>query len=238
MDDLDNITIQAHVQIDKFKLVDPRPQTVKEPITVKIPTSPMKQIPAPPIITVNRPISPTSPNKDAMASSPTQTAKPTSPAPTVEKKITQSVSAPKIVKSSVGKSQTVPKPVPEPVESKGTVAQLNAIKNQMKMKFGNSHPKLEQMETSPVQPPTVKSPEPKAEVKHESTFDKIKKKVDFSSGLGSIEGSNQSVKDWSDSPERKTANIMAEIRKKISKKHKEDDKKEVVPEQKEIQVIP
>ena len=45
MDDLDNITLQAHHNIDKFKLVDQRP------ITIKIPTN--KKIPHPPSPTSN-----------------------------------------------------------------------------------------------------------------------------------------------------------------------------------------
>ena len=37
MDDLDNITLQAHHNIDKFKLVDQRPITIKIPTNKKIP---------------------------------------------------------------------------------------------------------------------------------------------------------------------------------------------------------
>lgn len=235
MDDLDNITIQAHVQIDKFKLVDPRNQALKEPITIKIPTSQNQQKVSPPKITVNEPMSPV--QNTNSTKNPVSPLSPSSPKPMTEvnNQPVMIASAPKIIKSSVGRKQTVPQqPIPEQRESQGTAAQLNAIKNQMKMKVENNHVQKVEVVQKPAPKPVISEPEwPK--VIPQPIEDKSPKRVEFSTGLGTVEDTNQSVKEWSDTPERKSANIMAEIRKKISKKQKEEDKKET-PEQKEIQV--
>ena len=241
MDDLDNITLQAHHNIDKFKLVDQRP------ITIKIPTN--KKIPHPP--------SPTS-NESSPLSSKPEVVKPevVKPDPSPAQQISHS--APKIIKSSVGRRSVPPesvpvevsKPVPE-IKPKGS-AQLEALKNAMREKSPNSPVLSRRLTPEPVKSPEpVRSPltsptGPASPVKISSPLPEPgdltpspeplpTKKVEFTPDLGSIEGSTQSVKEWSQSLERKAANSMAEIRKKISKKDKLEDKK-VLHEQKEIQV--
>lgn len=228
MDDLDNITLQAHVQIDKFKLVDPRQRKDPTPITITIPTTPIKNNLSPPIITVNKPVEQTPLIENTSSSSSVEVpnpVSPTTPQPKIVKDINnqtvQIASAPKIIKSSVGKN--LPQTPGEQRDAQRTGVQLNAIKNQMKLNVEHSPP--QNIEPDPTWP-------------NETDVDLNSKKVDFSAGLGIIEGTNQTVKDWSDTPERKTANIMADIRKKISKKQSKDiDERIAIVEQKDIQVI-
>ena len=245
MDDLDNITLQAHVQIDKFKLDDPRRMSGNEgpsPITIEIPTKkaaqrdfPQTTVAEPPK-RIEKPSSP--PNEKRL--SPQSLHSPTSPEITFHKQQPDlTPSAPKIIKSSVGRPgvksppsplSPVSPPIPGPLVSPnsqrkeiGNASQLSALKNTMR----------ENMEKRSSPSPTKIEP---GDLMLTSDDEEKPKKVEFQKNLGTVEGTNQSVKEWSQTPERKTANIMAEIRKKISKKQKDEEKRDI-PEAKEIQVI-
>ena len=221
----------------------------KRPITIKIPTN--KQIPP-------QPETPSGQNSISPRSPEVQEKKPEVkrpvPSPPSEPVNTSTGhhSAPKIIKSSVGKRPVVPEPVsrPEPtikseLKPKGS-AQLEALKNAMREKSPGSPLPSRRLTPEPVKSPVSSPVHPGSPVQISSPLPEpgdltpspeplSPKKVEFRPDLGSVEGTNQSVKEWTESMERKAANSMAEIRKKISKKEKADDKKHL-PELKEIQV--
>ena len=256
---------QAHQEIDKFKLEDQRNKALREPnpITIQVPTVKSNFIPS--SIQQQSESSQKLQQRSTTASTPTPT--PISSSSSAEKlaKRTTSpelkrtsppsqsaqsaISAPKIIRSSVGTSRTSSS---NPKQEKSSLISGSSRLSQLKNKLQNKIKPQETQHTTPdisktpvLQPkeiPARKSPDPppaKSPLPKEETPVEIKtkleqkakepepspKKVEFTKDLGTVENSAQSVKAWQESPERKTVNIMAQMMKKVA----EDEETKVKP---------
>jgi hypothetical protein len=259
---------QAHQEIDKFKLEDQRNKALREPntITIQVPTVKSNFIPS----SIQQQSE--SSQKLQQRSTPAPTSSPTpvssnSSANKLAKRTTSpelkrtsppsqsaqsAISAPKIIRSSVGTSRTSSS---NAKQEKSSVISGSSRLSQLKNKLQNKIKPQESQHTTPdisktpvTQPKEIqprKSPEPppaKSSLPKEKTSVEIKtkfeqkgleakepeqspKKVEFTKDLGTVENSAQSVKAWQESPERKTVNIMAQMMKKVA----EDEETKVKP---------
>lgn len=259
---------QAHQEIDKFKLEDQRNKALREPnpITIQVPTVKSNFIPS----SIQQQSESSQKLQQRSTPAPTSSPTPVSSNSSVEKlaKRTTSpelkrtsppsqsaqsaISAPKIIRSSVGTSRTSSSNVKQ---EKSSLISGSSRLSQLKNKLQNKIKPQETQHTTPdisktpvTQPkevPARKSPEPppaKSSLPKEKTSVEIKtkfeqkehkakepepspKKVEFTKDLGTVENSAQSVKAWQESPERKTVNIMAQMMKKVA----EDEETKVKP---------
>jgi len=253
---------QAHQEIDKFKLEDQRNKVLREPnpITIQVPTIKSKFTPSSiqqqsessqkfQQRSTSTPVS-SNPNVEKLAKRTTSPElKRTSPP---SQSAQSAISAPKIIRSSVGTSRTSSSNAKQEKSSliSGS-SRLSQLKNKLQNKIKPQEAQKTALDISktPVpqpnelpapkspEPSITKSPLPKEETpveinkKLEQEENKTKepeassKKVEFTKDLGTVENTSQSVKAWQESPERKTINIMAQMMKKVA----EDEQTKVKP---------